>query len=76
VSPQTARTQALRREARKHFRARRDHITPLELGGAHCVKNLMPMTYVDHIEKTSKINAGLIAAARRRKKAALTSPQV
>jgi hypothetical protein len=44
-----------------------DHILALELGGAHCVKNLMPMTAEDHIEKT-KIDAGLIADARRKRK--------
>jgi 5-methylcytosine-specific restriction endonuclease McrA len=45
-----------------------DHIIPLALGGLDCAKNLQALTAEDHIRKTSKLDAGRIAAARRQRK--------
>ena len=50
-----------------------DHRTPLALGGLDCVHNLEALTYEEHKEKTRRDN-GMIAAARRRSRAASSSP--
>lgn len=44
-----------------------DHKIPLRLGGRHCVKNLQPLTELEHVEKTRTDNH-VIADARRRSK--------
>jgi len=42
-----------------------DHITPLAVGGLHCVKNLQTLTVEDHKEKT-RLDQTTIADHRRR----------
>lgn len=39
-----------------------DHIVPLALGGAHCVKNLQILTIEDHRKKTAADNIAIRAA--------------
>jgi 5-methylcytosine-specific restriction endonuclease McrA len=42
-----------------------DHKIPLTLGGHHCIKNLQPLAYEAHREKTG-LDLAAIAAAKRR----------